>query len=262
MALALIFEDDSTIYLDAVTNYTKSKSSSVSQHPVDRSALITDHITKENPTFSLRAVVSSADFNTTYTRPVELVEGGQETPPIPPEQNSPVNGATISNPSTLLDYLPGSIGQILGNVVTSDVNVDPFRGFTHEIVRDRLIRAWEDSEILTLLDIDFDIAFGRYVSTRIIENVVMERFEDNEQVDTGDALVANFTFRQVRFATIKEVDVQVDQTSSGGQPVEGEVADKSASVENKGDQTTAEPEDRESVYDRNLPRALDALFGG
>jgi|SRR5690554_1584473 len=257
MALSIIFEDDSTVYLDAVSTYTKTKASSASQHPVDRSALITDHITKENPTFSLRAVVSSADFNTTYTRPVELVEGGQETPPISPEQNSPVNGATISNPSTLLDYLPGSIGQILGNIVTSDVNVDPFRGFTHELVRDRLIRAWEESEILTLLDIDFDIAFGRYVSTRIVENVVMERFEDNEQVDTGDALVANFTFRQVRFATIKEVDVQIDRTS----PAEGEVSDKSASVENKGDQTNTEPEDRQSVFDRNLPRALDALFG-
>src|SRR5690554_6972938 len=140
MALAIIFEDDSVAYLDAVTNYTKSKASSVSQHPVDRSALVTDHITKDNPTFSLRAVVSSADFNTTYTRPAELVEGGQGTPPISPEQNSPVNGATISNPSTLLDYLPGSIGQILGNTITSDINVDPFRGFTHEVVRDRLDR--------------------------------------------------------------------------------------------------------------------------
>jgi len=250
MALAIIFEDDSVAYLDAVTNYNKSRTSRASQHPVDKSALITDHVTKETPSFSVRAVISSADFNTTYTRPAELVEGGEDNPPISPEQNAPVSGAIISSPSTLLDYLPGSIGQILGNTITSDVSVDPFRGFTHERIRDRFQRAWDNSEILTILDIDFDISFGRYVSTRIIENVVMERFEDNEQVDTGDALTANFTFRQVRFATIKEVDVDISGTA-GGQATSGEVSDQQAGKENHGDQSsddvTVETPDRLST---------------
>ena len=244
MALAIIFEDDSVAYMDAVTTYSKSKASSVSTHPVDLSSLVSDHVLKENPNFNFRAIISSADFNTTYTRPVELIEGGEDTPPVSPEQNAPVSGAVISSPSTLLDYLPGSIGQILGNTITSDVSVDPFRGFTHEMVRDRFLRAWDNSEVLTLVDYDFDIAFGRYISARVLENIVMLRFEDTEDAGTGDSLVANFSFQQVRFATIKEVDVNIEQsnTSSSSNGSSGkaadEVSDETSGLENKGDQTS------------------------
>ena len=242
MALSIIFEDDSVAYMDAVTTYSKSKASSVSTHPVDLSSLVTDHVLKENPNFNFRAIISSADFNTTYTRPVELIEGGEGNPPISPEQNAPVSSAVISSPSTLLDYLPGSIGQILGNTITSDVSVDPFRGFTHEMVRDRFLRAWDNSEVLTLVDYDFDISFGRYISARVVENCIMTRFEDTESVETGDALVANISLQQVRFATIKEVDVNIDQEAtssgtSGGKPTDEETSDQASSVENKGDVT-------------------------
>jgi len=239
MALSIIFEDDSVAYMDAVTTYSKSKASSVSTHPVDLSSLVSDHVLKENPNFNFRAIISSADFNTTYTRPVELIEGGEDTPSVSPEQNAPVSGAVISSPSTLLDYLPRSIGQILGNTITSDVSVDPFRGFTHEMVRDRFLRAWDNSEVLTLVDYDFDISFGRYISARVVENCIMTRFEDTESVETGDALIANISLQQVRFATIKEVDVNIDQaaTSSGGSPTDEETSDQASSVENKGDVT-------------------------
>jgi len=242
MALSIIFEDDSVAYMDAVTTYSKSKASSVSTHPVDLSSLVTDHVLKENPNFNFRAIISSADFNTTYTRPVELIEGGEGNPPISPEQNAPVSSAVISSPSTLLDYLPGSIGQILGNTITSDVSVDPFRGFTHEMVRDRFLRAWDNSEVLTLVDYDFDISFGRYISARVVENCIMTRFEDTESIETGDALVANISLQQVRFATIKEVDVNIDQEAtssgtSGGKPTDEETSDQASSVENKGDVT-------------------------
>lgn len=233
MALAIMFEDDSVAYMDAVTTYSKTKASSVSTHPVDLSSLVTDHVLKENPIFNFRAIISSADFNTTYTRPVELIEGGEDNPPVSPEHNAPVSGAVISAPSTLLDYLPGSIGQILGNTITSDVSVDPFRGFTHEMVRDRFLRAWDNSEILTLVDYDFDISFGRYISARVVENCIMTRFEDTESVESGDALIANISLQQVRFATIKEVDVNINRATA----TDAETADQAASVENKGDVT-------------------------
>jgi len=254
MSLAIVFEDDSVAYLDAITNYSKTRSSSISEHAVDKSALITDHVSKNNEVFSFRAVVSSADFQTTYTRPAGLLEGTESNPPLSPEANTPVRGALISNPSTLLDYLPGSIGQLLGNSITSDVALGPFRGYIHEVVRDRFNRAWENSEVVSIVDIDFDISTGRISSSRVYEDCIIERFDDVEQVDTGDALEANFTVRKVRFATIKEVDVQINQS-----PSSSEVSDQASSAENKGDQTGAETTG--DIPETENPRLIEQRAG-
>lgn len=250
MALAIIFEDDSVAFLDAVTNYSKTRSSNISEHPVDRSSLVTDHVSKTNPHFTVRAVISAGDFHTTYTRPQELLEGDGDNPPLSPESNTPVSGAVISSPSTLLDFLPGSVRQFLGQVNTSSITLDPFRGYTHEIARDRFIRAWEESEVLTVLDYDYDIATGRYVSVNVLPDIIMERFEDNEDINTGDALEATFSFRQIRYAVIKEVDVQIQQVSPA-------VADDAASEENEGDQTGGTGVNGDQGYSDALREAIE-----
>ncbi len=235
MALALMFEDDSVAYLDAVTTYAKSKSSNISSHPVDRSALVTDHVSKDNPVFTISAVVSAGDFQTTRTRASDLLEGSDLHTSLSPSSNLPVTGGTISAPSTLLDYLPGSVQQILGGVDTTNITLNPFRGYTHQIARDRFNRAWENSEIITILDYDYDIGTGRYAAIRVVENCILERFNDTETVDTGDSLSAEFTFRQIRYATVKEVDVEISRA-----PAVNANPEQQAGLENEGDQTNTE----------------------
>jgi len=265
MALALLLQDDDVLFIDVVTNYSKSKSSSVSSHPVDKSSLITDHVSRDNPNFSIRGVISAADFHTTYTRPEELLIGGENNPPISPEYNQPVNGAVVNAPSSLLDLLPGSVQQFLSTSSFSSISVDPFRGYHHQVARDRLERVWEDSEIITILDYDFDISTGRSVAVRLIEDCVMTRFEDVEDVETGDSLTFNATFQKIRYAYIKEVDVEISQ-----QQASPEVSDEAASEIDKGDQSEsgAEVEDTPLVVEDaasllqtiGLPEGAASLF--
>lgn len=232
MALALLFENNDTMYLDVVTNYSKSKSSSISNHPIDRSSVITDHVSKSNPNISVRAIVSAADFHNTGTRPSELLDGTEDTPPLDSEYNIPVEGITITSPSRLLDFLPDSIQNIFGQSQTSSVTSDPFRGYSHQVARDRLNDAWENSELITILDYDYDVQNGKSVSVRSFENCLITRFEDTEDVGTGDSLTANLTFQKVRFAYLKEVDVQIAQ-----QTPSSEVSDQAAGEDDFGDQT-------------------------
>lgn len=232
--LALLFPDSSTLFLDVVTNFSKARSSSVSSHPVDASSVIADHVSKQNPNYSIRAIISAADFHTTYTRPEELLEPEEaDAPRIDDTYNNPVDGAVITSPSQLLDYLPSSIQNIVGGQDNSSVTLDPFRGYSHQVARDRLQNAWDNSELITILDYDYDIQNGRSVSVRSVQNCIMKRFEDVEQVQTGDSLVANLSFEQVRFAYLKEVDVQITQ-----QVPSEEVSDEAAGEDDLGDQTS------------------------
>lgn len=238
MALAFLFEDDSVMYLDAVESYTKGYSSNISNHPIDKSAVITDHVSKDNPSFSLRGVISAADFHVTYTRSPDLLEEN-----INSESNQPVSGVEINSPSTLLDYLPGSVQQFLSSTHAAEVVVDPFRGFSHQVARDRMNRAWEKSELITLLDYDFDITTGRSVSVRRVENCLIQNYTDNEDVQTGDAFEFTVTLQKVRFSHLKSVDIKVTHQS---------VKDSAAEEEDLGDQSEttegAGREGRKTVY--------------
>lgn len=232
MALALLFPDSGDVlFLDVVTNYAKSKSSNVSSHPVDASSQISDHVSKANPSFTLRAVISAADFNSSIGFPEELLN--PEESGAPRLETRPVDGAVISSPSQLLDYLPGSIQNIIGGQDNSSVTLDPFRGYSHETARDLLNRVWDNSELITVLDYNYDIQTGRSVSVRSYPSCLITRFEDTEDVDTGDSVVVNLTMEQARFAYLKEVDVQISQqVPSAG------VADEAAGEDDLGDQTS------------------------
>lgn len=238
MALALLFADDSVMYLDAVTNYTKSYSSNISNHPIDKSAVITDHVSKNNPSFSIKGVISAADFHTTYVRAPDFEEEN-----VSLEYDQPVEGAVIKSPSSMLDYLPGSVQQFLSSTNPTEVAVDPFRGYSHQVARDRLYKAWESSEIITLLDYDYDFVNGRSVHVKRIENCLIQNYTDNEDAQTGDALEFTITFIKVRFAYLKEVDIQVTQS---------DVSDSAASKTEGGDESSGEDSNAERKKNKML----------
>ena len=227
MSLALLFNNDETvIYLDAVTSYNKTRRSNISEHPVDSSSFITDHVSKSNPTFSIRGTISSADFNNQQLDALD-----DEGNIIDPDARTLVDPLTIIEQSNLTSFLPGAVQQVLGTNNQSRVESDEFRGYLHQVARDRFEQAWQDSEFITILDYDYDFQTGRSSSIRIVEDCLIENYNDIENVDTGDSLEFNITFRKVRFAYLKEVDIQINRQPSAG------IADEAAGESNQGDQT-------------------------
>lgn len=226
MSISIMFEDDSVLFVDAVTNYTKSRRSRVSEHPVDQARVIADHVAKDNLSLSVKGVVSSADFHSEYARPSEYTD--QYNYQVASEYNNPVDGVRIESGDSLLDLLPGSIRQFMTDDPEGQVTGDEFRGYSHESARDRLNRAWDASERLTILDYDFDIHNGRVINVRMFENCLINNLTDNEDPETGDAYYFTMQLKQVRLATIKEVEVNVSSN---------EVSDSAAKKDNMGNQT-------------------------
>ena len=241
MAISILFPDDSVMFLDSVQVYNKTYSSNISRHPVDVSSTITDHVSKQNTIFELKGVISSADFHSTDQRPIELLDSTEFN--IDTAFNQPVQGTLIKNQSNLLDFLPGSIQQFLGSTSVSSVTLDSFRGYSHEVARDKIEKAHQKSEILTLLDYNVDISTGRSVSVRSWDNMIISNYRDLESIDTGDALEFSLTFEQVKFATIKEIDVQISQQPAAS------VADETAAENNRGDQSQSEGEETDYFAD-------------
>lgn len=204
MALAILFQkDDSVVILDAVQRYGKTRTSKLSSHPIDKSAVITDHISKENPKFEFKGIVSSADFHSPSVTDPELYSKVTD----PPEDTE----LAIFNESggSLSDLLPSSVAGIFeGNEV--EVTTDDFRGYNHIEARNRLNDAWDQSELVTLLDYDYDFSTGRSVDVKEVEDCVITRFEDVEEIETGDSLSANFTIEKIRYAYLKDTQIEGD----------------------------------------------------
>ena len=266
MSLALLFPDDSVLYLDSVQNYTKSRRSRISSQPVDASAVISDHVSKNNPRFTIEGVISAADF-ATNRRPFTNDEGnavGEQ------QDRIPVNDILINQQSSLLQYLPGSIQQFIGaGQQPATITADAFRGYSHQLARDRLEQAWETQEEITIIDEDYDFVNGRSSSIRVIGDCQIADYEDMEGVDTGDSLAFRLTFDKVRYAFIKEIDIQISQAPAAS------VADEASPEDNKGDQTgTTDPSPdvsndggRQTQFDQlveegGVPTYIVDLLGG
>lgn len=227
MSLSVLFEDDTVLFLDAVTSYVKNRRSNISENPVDKARVVTDHVHKDNLNFTIKGVISSADFHSVYSKPTAYSE---EFPhQVASEFTAPVNEIDIEAGDSLLDLLPGSIRQFMSEETqVTEVSGDTFRGYSHEVARDRLNQAWDNAEVLTILDYDYDIHNGRTVNVRVFENCLIQNLVDTEDVETGDAYQFSMTLKEVRFANVKEVQVNVAEPA---------VADSASDRSEKGNQT-------------------------
>ena len=258
MALALLFKDSSVLYIDATTNYTKSLSSNIASNPLDNATVVADHVAKNSKTFSIQGVISSADFQETYTRSLDLLtEYGMQIPSV---FSSSVSEAVVGE--------SGSIGRIFSNSLVSsilgqqvpDVYLDDFRGYSHEVARDKINAAWEASEEITLLDYNYDTYSGRTVSVRAFANCLIENFSDVEDVQTGDALEFSMTLKQVRFAYLKKVEVSTT-SKTAKKSNKGKVSDSTGDNKATSSTKAANTWNREGGY-KDQTKSFTSLFGG
>lgn len=224
MALALLLPNSNVIFLDAVQNYTRSRSSDISTHPIDKSASVSDHISKSPINFTLQATVSSADFNSEFSRTGILTDYDADL-----LVNNPARDISIQGDYPLANILPGFISNTIFDKNAGNIDGDTFRGYTHQDIRDALEECWDKQYNITLLDYDYDIALGRSVSIRVHDNLFITNYTDNEDVQTGDSLEFTISFQKIRFALLKEVDISVSK-----------VPDQSAKESNQGNESNIE----------------------
>lgn len=242
-------QDGGFIYCDAVQAYTQNYSGQVTKHPIDAGGNVTDHFIKNNPIFTIGAVITGVDISTgTYL--IQDLDGNS-----PYNSNEAPNAVSVNSTdqSVLKKFIPDSIGQFLSDD-QPEVVIDSRRTDLIEQIRQALIDLTSgvifnektgqfDPSIQLVRLFEYDNTLLR----KVINNLVMTKITFKEDANTGYALYCDITFEQVTFAFLKKTVIPKD--------VQDSLKKKSSSKASKGKQDST-PQD---IGSGESPKDTDPL---
>jgi len=244
-------ENGGMVYFDAVTLYTQSYTGQVTKHPVDSGSNITDHFIKDNPKFTVQAVITGVDVSTgTYF----ITDLNGNTPFNTREAPSAVS-VNSTDSSVLKKFIPDSIGQFLSDT-TPDVTMDAVRADLLNQIRGLLTNLMSGvvlNEKTGQFDPNIQIVklyeFNGNLLNRIINNLVMTSITFDERPETGYALYCNITFEQVTFAFLKKTEIPKDVSDA--------LKNKSSAKSGKGKQDSTVKDADNPPQGEEYPRQTD-----
>lgn len=207
MAVAIKRKNNDLIFIDAVLQYTRQYSSSVSKNPIENGSSVTDHVTLENTVLTVNGVVSDADFN--IDRPLITPDDAQyfEIANRNFLNNNPIIGSPIiGGPNSKPSFIPEIVNQFLNdNPPTITYVDDEDRGgvltrISTSIELD-LLNIYETKEEITLLDFDGDRIVKAYF------NCILTSLNFEESPDSGQALYPRMTFEQITKVSLKTTTI-------------------------------------------------------
>lgn len=242
-------QDGGFIYCDAVQVYTQNYSGSVTKHPIDAGGNVTDHFIKNNPIFTIGAVITGVDISTgTYL--IQDLDGNS-----PYNSNEAPNAVSVNSTdqSVLKKFIPDSIGQFLSDD-QPEVVVDSRRTDLLEQIRQALVDLTSgvvfnektgqfDPNIQLVRLFEYDNTLLR----KVINNLVMTKITFKEDANTGYGLYCDITFEQVTFAFLKKTVIPKD--------VQDALKKKASSKASKGKQDST-PQD---IGSGESPKDTDPL---
>lgn len=234
------------IYLDVVTQYSRSFKSQVSSHPVDGSGIVTDHVTKQNPRIQVVGSITGADFNFSKPRlsPEDRKFIGITQLVVPSEIASAVY---VEGENSPLDLAPDIAGQFFSDTVPQLKNLSEGRDalYSEKLLYSILKSFYTNKTKLTLYEFD-----ENSVDTSPLEDVFITSLNINETVSSGDAFQFDITFEKVTFSNLVEEELPEEVQVNLKKKADEE-------VDNGGESGDVENVPRDADY-RSF---LDALFG-
>lgn len=236
MAFALSWQPDEIqaggfLLFDAVTSWNRSFSGNVTEHPIDGSGSVTDHYVSANPTFTLSAVISGTDLSISSI----ALQDDQGNIPYNVRPSPTEVLVSSDDQSLLMKFVPNVIGQFLPDVLPQVV-MDDVRGDTSEEIQDILtnLQSGEGYNQITgqfetlirpviLYETNGFLTLVRKLPADDNKALVITGLNFREDPDSGYSLYVDITFRLVRFANLKKVQLPPDLVQT---PVKKKAASK------------------------------------
>lgn len=222
MTFAISWEADEVqaggfLYFDAITSWNRSYTGQVTKHPVDGGSNVTDHFVKNNPVFTMSAVISGVDISVSTS---SLTNELGDTP-----YNARLAPSAVivesSDSSLLMKFIPNVVGQFLPDTLP-EIVMDDTRGDTTEEMQDILV-SLQSGEGFNQITGQFETSirpvtlyetngFLALVKKLPAANsfLVVTNIQFREDTESGYALYADITFEQVAFATLKKTQLPQD----------------------------------------------------
>lgn len=216
MTIAIRRENGDILWFDAVESFDEVLSSMVTKHPIATGSFVADHITKDNPRFTLRGILSDADFN--FNRP-QLGNDYQGWQSVSVKKqytnNTPVDSPVSinSNKNTFKSFLPESISQFTSTSIPEVVVTEQPKVKSASSVRLDLVSMHEQKEEFTLVDFEDNLV------RRSWPGCVLTNLSFSENADGGDsrALFPVMEIEQVVFTNVENVRIKLKPINKGRQ---------------------------------------------
>lgn len=235
MTVAIKRSNNEIIFIDAVLQFSRQYSGSVSKNPIENGSSVTDHVTTENPVFTINGVVSDADFN--IDRPLINAADASSYSLAnrtyvndDPVLFSPIIGGNAINPLT--KYLPQSVTQFLGDTVPSISYIeqedrDDISTRISSLVESKLLEIFDKKEEVVILV--FEKKGVVDVITKMLDQCILTNLSFDETPESGMALYPNMTFERITKVVLKTTTLPANVSSA--------VASGSATKKSEGKQT-------------------------
>lgn len=227
--IAIKRANGTVIWLDAVISFSEQYTTNVTKHAIGSGASVSDHIIEENSKFSIKGVISGADWNNGPTFglspltatlgndiPATVMEeiGETQSVNLPPASDFIKIEQSAKNP--ILSLLPESLRQFVSqddtppNIVLPEpsgmTNIHAIketliqinRGFLQTV--DGKVR--KIKEEVSLIEFDHNWNF-----IKAFPNCICTGVSFDLDADSGDAIYPTLEFEQVRWAGIRETVV-------------------------------------------------------
>lgn len=215
MTYAIKRNNGDVLYFDAITSATETYTSQITKHPLASGAFISDHTIKDNKKFSLRAVLSDADFNLnrptdyyTNLNTVGLVQGQVSYPTGQSKQfvNDTQTTVPVSISNTAAkwrSFLPEVVSQFTASTIPTVTVTEQTKVKTAAAVRLDLIAMHEKSESFTLME------FNDNTMSRHWENIIMIGLSFAEDAESGLGLFPTIDMEQATYTNVQNVKVKI-----------------------------------------------------
>lgn len=217
------------IVFDAIQSYTKTIKGQVTRHPIAGGKLITTNYTRDNPTFGFTGIISVADIS-------NLMENVRDEDGQGPNNNNGQPGEVLVNESTstLTNLIPASISQFLPDSnasvsLATDLIRTNYKDFVAQILERLMSGEKYDESTKRIKTFIRPIKLYEFMGSsidKVIDNVVLTSYTVKEEVDTGDCLICDLEFEQVKFVSLRTSALPAD--------VVGALKKKSTAKQNKG----------------------------
>lgn len=201
MTYAIRRDNGDVLYFDAITEITEVYTAQITKHPLASGGLISDHTIVENKRFSLKGILSDADFN--LHRPENEGFKASTDKEFTNDTKTETPVVITSTASKWRSFLPEVVSQFTASTIPTVVVTEQEKIKTAKAVRNDLIAMLHNKESFTLVE------YNTNFISRSWYNVVMVGLTFTENADTGMGLFPNIEMEEAQYTSVQNVKIAV-----------------------------------------------------
>jgi len=208
MTYAIRRDNGDVLYFDAITNVEEQYNATITKHPLARGAFISDHTITDNKKFTLKAVLSDADFN--LNRPSDEGWVSVTDKQFTNNTQTTIPVKITNEGAKWRSFLPEIVSQFTANTIPTVTVTPQTKVKTAHAVRFDLIDMFEKKESFTLVEYNTNLV------SRSWANVSFTSLSFAEDTDTGEGLFPNMTMEQAVYTNVENVVIKIKTTPNKG----------------------------------------------